>query len=136
MSTGHLKPVLESPGTVSPTPLPTTPGSLSKLERFTVSPMGTAPGCHVVIAFPSIVPTFPATPWATVCEPAKSGGSGARATTADLLDWADAAPPVPDAVTTTTSVESRSSGVVVYVERVAHLIAAQLRPLVSQRCQR
>ena len=78
---------------------------------LTVRPTGTEPGCHVAVARPSIVATFPATPLTTVCEPVKTGGSGAAATIDDMTEWADAEPPAPEAVTTSSSVAPRSSGV-------------------------
>ena len=75
-------------------------------------PTGTEPGCHVAVARPSIVPTFPATPFTTVCEPVderrqrRGGDDGRRDGSAP-----DAEPPAPEAVTTSSSVEPRSSGV-------------------------
>src|SRR5947209_1183654 len=87
--------------------------------RLTVRPTGTAPGCHVAVARPSVVPRFPATPWATVWEPIERGGSGAAAMGALLMIGADAAPPGPVAVTMTPRMVPRSSGVVVYEAWVA-----------------
>src|SRR5213075_908644 len=108
----------------------------SRSLRTTLRPTGTAPGCQVATARPPMVPTFPATPLTTVWEPIERAGSGAGATVSVLAAGAEAEPPAPEAVTTTASVEPRSSGVVVYAACHAFAIGAQLSPLESKRCQR
>ena len=82
-----------------------------KAVSETVLPTGTAPGCHVTVARPSAVWRLPAMPRRTVWVPIETGGSGAATTTSVAAVVADAAPPVPVAVTTSESVEPMSSGV-------------------------
>ena len=60
-STGHGR--VDCPGEkVTATPLPAIAGAVSPASRDTDVPTGTAPGCQVTVARPSVVTTAPATP--------------------------------------------------------------------------
>lgn len=75
-------------------------------------------------------------PRRTVCVPIETGGSGAATTMSVAAASAEAAPPLPVAVTTSERVEPMSSGVSVRRGPVACGIAMQEIPLELQRRQR
>src|SRR3954451_21282835 len=135
-SRGHRNPLDESPGTESATSLPGTARVPSKETSETVFPTGTAPGCQVTVARPSAVRRLPAIPRRTVWVPIETGGSGAATTTSVIAVVADAAPPLPVAVTTSESVEPMSSGVSVRRGPSACGIATHELPAALQRRQR
>ena len=135
-SRGQRKPFDDSPGTESETSLPGTERLPEKSVSETVFPTGTAPGCQVTVARPSSVWRLPAMPRRTVWVPIETGGSGAATTTPVVEAVAEAAPPLPVAVTTSESVEPMSSGINVRRDPVACGIAMQEVPLALQRRQR
>ena len=110
-SSGQRNPLDDSPGTERETSLPGTAREPLKAVSETVFPTGTAPGCQVTVARPSSAWRLPAMPRRTVCVPIETGGSGAATTMSVAEVVADAAPPLPVAVTTSESVAPMSSGV-------------------------
>src|SRR5215469_12606985 len=119
MSTGHGRPVRPSFATPSATSVPGIDSVPLNGDRTAVSPYGTAPGCHVTVARPSLVTTAPAAPGTAVSDPVTGAGSGAAATCAVAPVVTAVEPPLPVAVTRTEIVEPMSPGVTVYVEAVA-----------------
>jgi len=131
-SMGHGK-VVATPLMPTTTPVPFSAGARSPGTSVTVEPSGTAPGCHVTCARPSVVTTAPACPAAAASVPGTAAGTGAGATRPVGAVAAACEPPALVAVTTSDTVAPMSPGVSVYVDCVAPVIAAQDAPLGSQR---
>src|SRR5690348_12518753 len=131
MSTGHGRTV--APLMRSTTPVPGSAGARSPGVSTTVAPSGTAPGCHVTVARPSVVATAPACPGTSLADPTAAAGTAAAATSPVAGVVAVCEPPAPVAVTTSDTVVPMSPGVSVYVDCVPPVIAVHVTPVASQR---
>src|SRR5487761_1100043 len=119
--------------TPTTTPVPLSAGDRSPGSSVTVEPSGTAPGCHVTCARPSVVTPAPASPGAAASAPGTGVGTGAAATSPVAGVVAVCEPPALVAVTTSDSVAPMSPGESTYVDCVAPAIAAHVMPAGSQR---
>src|SRR5579864_6805422 len=132
MSIGHGSVV--APDTPRTTPVPFSAGVRSPGTSVTVAPSGTAPGCHVAVARPSVVTTAPACPATATSDPGTAAGIGAASTTALATAVAACEPPAPVAVTTKEIVCPISPGVTTYAGVTAPGIAPHVSPAESHRC--
>src|SRR4051812_17874256 len=101
--------------------------------RPTAAWFGSVPGCHVAVATPVTVVTAPACPACTIVFSTAGAGTGAARIVVVGLAVAEAAPPLPIAVTVSEMTEPISPGEVVYVMPPAAAIATHAVAPVAQR---
>src|SRR5437868_10217047 len=123
-SMGHGR-VVATPLMPTTTPVPFSAGARSPGTSVTVEPLGTAPGCHVTCARPSVVATAPAWPGAATSVPGTAAGTGAGATRPVGAVAAVCEPPALVAGPTSETVAPMSPGARQHADRVAPGIAGR-----------